>query len=1045
MRPSVRPLSLLVLVASLSTCQVAAQQPTGRVEVTVTDPTGAALGGVEASVLGTALRVVADTAGRFVFRFVPAGLRTVRVQAPGYPPQDQEVRVWAGEVARLAVQLGVPTLVASEEAPGLLHRDGFSSGGTLTGEALRNLPIDDPRQAFHLIPGMFLRGPTLGADLGIGATNRTASGGRPAAYIDGAPVRLGLFSTHELTLGAGMIEQVTVNPGAVSPLAPDASGGVVSYVTPVGGERIQGRIRLDSDEPFGNGSTVGYNLLEGAVGGPVPRVPNLRWFIAASGQGQRSQYRGMGAEAEPTYVLGGRDTTVSEIDAVGNAVRVEVPRFVQFSGTCGTIGSAGSAAARDIAANYGFECQGLRRPMDWSSSLRALGKLFYSFGEGSTVSLTTLATGEQLRGFPGSLINAPSLYVGAHVSSRLLVLDARHVVSLGRRPLALHVNLSRGVDRAASGPLATQAELETRTPALGIELGTLRFTGADLIPFPLTDQIVRNIRTNTGLRVPFLNRTDLRSVQAGRMNPFGLRGGGWPTQGLDGQLTMLSEARVEMLGDAEVDMGPHRLAIGVEVGQTHVSAYTSGLLDQAFMDAFVAHPRRLGLAAADRVDLGSLNLEVGLRYQRVDVGALFPKTPYRVFTHPRYAGMYLSAPTDDATYAAFLADTNIWVPSHGQSAVSPSIRVAYHVGQRTILRAGYSNRLVTPPLGEWLTGSNSDLSFTNTSATVGRDLELRTSTTYELAAQHVFGKRVAVDLGVFQRDGTAPYQVRIRGFDDPANPGDTLNAWVWTSVASGSATGVEGRFELAPLSWLRLAGSALRVTDKVEGPVVTSSVTSNALSAALTVQGPRDRADLGRARALVDGVEGHVVLRAVSGAPYTRMRNDGSGGIAPGPMEFFGLPVEQPLASRLPWTKYLDLRVSKPVTFGRLHWSAYLDVRNVFNWRNLERLFTETSDVTNLQHRQQFLASEFAQLENEATAAGAWVGNDALLNDCSTWTSAVNCVMLRRTEARFGNGDGTYTQVEQTIALNAWYDSIYAPWTFYGPGRTVRVGFQASF
>jgi len=44
--------------------------------------------------------------------------------------------------------------------------------------------------------------------------------------------------------------------------------------------------------------------------------------------------------------------------------------------------------------------------------------------------------------------------------------------------------------------------------------------------------------------------------------------------------------------------------------------------------------------------------------------------------------------------------------------------------------------------------------------------------------------------------------------------------------------------------------------------------------------------------------------------------------------------------------------------------------------------------------------------------------------------------MLRRTEARFGNADGTYTLDEQTRALNAYYDAFNGPQWLYGARGT---------
>jgi hypothetical protein len=57
----------------------------------------------------------------------------------------------------------------------------------------------------------------------------------------------------------------------------------------------------------------------------------------------------------------------------------------------------------------------------------------------------------------------------------------------------------------------------------------------------------------------------------------------------------------------------------------------------------------------------------------------------------------------------------------------------------------------------------------------------------------------------------------------------------------------------------------------------------------------------------------------------------------------------------------------------------------------------------------------------------------------------VDCVLLQRAEARFGNGDGVYTASEYSAAFNAWYNLQQAPDRFYGAGRRLRVGAEISF
>jgi hypothetical protein len=148
----------------------------------------------------------------------------------------------------------------------------------------------------------------------------------------------------------------------------------------------------------------------------------------------------------------------------------------------------------------------------------------------------------------------------------------------------------------------------------------------------------------------------------------------------------------------------------------------------------------------------------------------------------------------------------------------------------------------------------------------------------------------------------------------------------------------------------------------------------------------------------------------------------------------------------MPWTKNIDLRVNKGVKLGGVDLTAYVDARNLLNFKNITSLFVETGDVVNARFKTNTLIGEFGQLRGEALGNSALRAGDAIdLSGCGSWTDPVNCVMLRRTEARFGNGDGTYTLAEQTRALNAAYDAFDGPQWLYGAPRNIRVGFELNF
>jgi len=190
-----------------------------------------------------------------------------------------------------------------------------------------------------------------------------------------------------------------------------------------------------------------------------------------------------------------------------------------------------------------------------------------------------------------------------------------------------------------------------------------------------------------------------------------------------------------------------------------------------------------------------------------------------------------------------------------------------------------------------------------------------------------------------------------------------------------------------------------------------------------------------------------------SGLPYTRLRNNGAGNQAPRQtLGLIGTQLEPINNSHMPWQKLVDMRVNKGFRVGRLDVTAFADGRNIFNFKNIASIFAETGDVVNALHRENTLSDEFARLAIEADANGALdksTGDIDLRPSCTTWkqndASTVNCVMLRRTEARFGDGNQVYTVAEQSNALNAFYDLFSGKQNFYGTPRNIRLGVELSF
>ena len=853
---------------------------------------------------------------------------------------------------------------------------------------LLELPVDDPREALTLVPGMVRRGTALGIGAGTGLQLRGGARDGAAVYIDGAPIRDLLTGVPGVTLATNAIDAISVTRGPASVELEDAGGGgVLEYTTRSGGRHLDGHLVAATDAPFGEGSRVGFNRFSAAAGGPAG--PRATWFLSGEVTGQRSAYRGMGAADQPAYVWGGVDTVVSG---------VTVPNFTATTG--------------------------LERPLDWITQRRIAGKVALHLGA-STVSLTGLISDVQQRFFPGFDVGDTALFSGARGTSRLAV--ASWTLPLGSATSSsLHIVASLGHDGTSSGLLTSVSQASTAHPALGIEWSTLHFLGSDSIP-ETTGQIVRNVRSNAGLRTPFLGQTSFRNVQPYRLNPYGLLAGGdWPTAGSNGPLTTQSENRFDMRAWIERDVASrHRVLLGIDYTRASDAVYRADLISQVDLDAWTAEPKRLGVFAADRLAWDKLLLDFGVRFDHFTPGGALPLVPGRIYTDPAWN---FASGTDDTAYAASVG--RVLRDATGKNAISPRASAAYAVSPRVALRLAVGQVVEPPSVRDVFGRSNTDLATTSTFSLFGRDVRYLKSTTGDVGVSARVTPRLDVDLGAYL-SRLSSYAYLISPFDDPANPGRTLDVNVLSPIDTTTAHGVE-----AGVDWRPVTGATGRFVyswDRREG------ISTQALAVvAGYVAGP-ERGDFS-----ID-----ATLHTESGLPYFRLVNVGSGILAPGNGFSFGASAIGP--DRLPWTRTLDLRVRKVIHASGITSSLYLDVRNLLDLRNVLGAYAETGTQTNPLYQTNVLSPEFSSLRIEASQNGVLLTGNAvdLRPDCSTWTGTtggpIDCAALRLVERRFGNGDGVYDVSEQTTAFNAYYEAFFGSAQFYAPGRTARLGIELTF
>src|SRR5256886_3424798 len=175
----------------------------------------------------------------------------------------------------------------------IVPRDQVASKSIVSGDLVTHLPVDDVRNVVALQPGVVESGAGQGVSI---------RGGRPGeanVYIDGAPVRQSQSGGQGIRLGANALEEASVATGALPVEFSDAQSGVISYTTKAGGQKLAGSTSYETDEPFGDAISVGYNRIEAGLGGPIPGVANLTWFGSATMPGPQSRFRGARLENVP--------------------------------------------------------------------------------------------------------------------------------------------------------------------------------------------------------------------------------------------------------------------------------------------------------------------------------------------------------------------------------------------------------------------------------------------------------------------------------------------------------------------------------------------------------------------------------------------------------------------------------------------------------------------------------------------------------------------------------------------------------------------------
>src|SRR5437867_9163619 len=260
---------------------------------TVNDPTGAVVPGVTVTLTNqnTGAAMVQSTAerGDFTFTFVPVGVYTVRVEAPGFKTRTVTgITLTAGQQARqtFTIELGsVAETVTVEGAAPLVNTVSAEQLHTFESAQVRQLPLQNRNVTGILLlnagvvpstgsaQGVNMNGiGTSGTQWSLDGTNASGHTGASSAGAYEAPNLVDIVSTEG-------VQEVAAIKGVIPAEYENAIGGQVNVISKSGANQWHGSLfenhrnkvlnarfqRLDSKPP------LVFNQFGGSLGGPIKK------------------------------------------------------------------------------------------------------------------------------------------------------------------------------------------------------------------------------------------------------------------------------------------------------------------------------------------------------------------------------------------------------------------------------------------------------------------------------------------------------------------------------------------------------------------------------------------------------------------------------------------------------------------------------------------------------------------------------------------------------------------------------------------------------
>lgn len=1129
-RRVVRSGAIALFLAVVSAGTLSAQN-TGKIQGRVTDKsTGEPISGAQVTVVGSTLGNITNDQGFYFINNVPAGLHDVKAQFIGYRAQviaDQ--RILSGQTTTLnfgleqtAVELQAIT-VQGQRNP-LVPRDQTVSKAIVTGETVDKLPLDNASSIVTLQPGV--------VETNQGRTIRGSRPNEEAVYINGVLTHdYGTGNANPISLPTNALEEVDVITGAFSAEYSEAQSGVVNYTTKTGGQKYSGSLDLFTDQLQPNKWRTNFNRLQATFGGPI--AGPLTFFVGGTMQGNYAS----NPQNFPTfYVQNGVDICPNKPQYQGLCQAGQPAEFALPVDMTQVPGAPpGAQDYVNIAApSFRRWTNGRTYPYNFNDQYNFLGNLQYQFAKGSRV--TVNYTRDRSQNY-GRGTGVGDLYRSTNYDGSLSLED---VLSLGgyfvlaqsaNQQIALDLRGSYQQDVSENGILDPQWAMDHRDPSLGFSFGNVNFlvpNDLTLLGFDVFNPSDAFLTASRSGAIPadsltvYPGRRDLSASQAYpylsgvlRSNPYGLRvyGAGasnnvasQPITGLGNGGLAYARSR-QWQGRATLDwqLGRfNRIKLGGEYLKAHLVNDNVSLYGSTFGSTLIpesAQPTRAGGFLQDRLDLGDVVLEAGVRWDYLNPDVSYPRIPGFVFVVPDSLkkgfvrqttdsnGNVVFEPLDPACNGASVCKSN-FVDAATKSTWSPRLSVSFPVTPTSTFRLSYGRFVQVPAFFTgagfrtvgassaagtigFLQDANTDLTSgdANTNTIFARDVRLPSTRQFEFGYRQLIGQDLVVDVSAYNKKSRDGLTVRKLQFPDPTIPGRSQYLNVITNSDFSETNGFDVKVDKAvgnllqtsvaysfvdargtgsdPFTYttlfLRNVSNLASQTNQPENPPETllplEQSRTHTISATAALSFPQGYHQGSAAGAILNQLGIFATLRVASGLPFTPLTQQRQGQIGPPTRAGLeGTAASVYDAERLPWEKHFDIRITKGFRLGGANAQVFADFRNPFNLTNLNRVFLETGRAQNAAFKSGQIDASLRdqQLDGSSDVKDFDIRAQSPEND-------FNKYMLLRAEQRFGNGDGVFTVAEQQAAFGSWYEVNFGAYRFQTSDQNLRLGMRFSF